>query len=59
MVQLPPVEAEKTIDDTEDEAAPAPIPPTNTPETGINVPKGKGSFATRSFTLKKTKRHQK
>ena len=56
MVQLPTVEAEKTTDDTEGKPAPAPIPPTNTPETGNNVQKGKGSFATRSFTLR---RHQK
>ena len=49
----------KTTDDTEDEPAPPPIPPTNTLETGANVPKGKGSFATCSFALKKTKRHCK
>ena len=35
------------------------ILPANTQETGMNVPKGKGSFATHSFTLKKTKWHHK
>ena len=51
----PPSRSRKTTDATEDEPAPAPIPPTNTPETGNSVPKGKGSFATHSFTLKKNK----
>ena len=58
-VQLPPVEVEKETNKAEDEPTPPAILPANTQETGTNVPKGKGSFATHSFTLKKTKRDHK
>ena len=51
----PPIEVEKETNDVEDEPVPPVILPANTHETGMNVSKGRGSFATRSFTLKKTK----
>ena len=55
MIRLPPVETDKPIDDQEEKAAPVPTAPTKPSKTDDNLSKGKGSFATHSFTLKKTK----
>ena len=54
-VRLPPVEPDKNTDDTEVEPAPGPIPSISDMKTETKESKGKGSFATHSFTLKKSK----
>ena len=57
-VHLPPVEMDKIADvDAEEELESIPVPDNITDDT--QEPKVKGSFATCSFALKKTKRHQK
>ena len=57
-IRLPPLETDKPIDD-DPEQAPEQIPPLHNDENDTHKPKGRGSFAIRSFTLKKTKRHRK
>ena len=56
-VQLPPLETDKTTDSQEDNAALVSIAPVKVSGPEDKPSKGKGTFATRSFTLKKTKRH--
>ena len=56
-VRLPPLETDKPTDSHAENAAPVPTTPIKVSRTEDNQPKGKGTFATHSFTLKKTKRH--
>ena len=58
-VRLPPLETEKPTDIHEENAAPVPTAPIEVSQTEDKPSKGKGTFATCSFTLKKTKRQRK
>ena len=57
-VCLPPLELDKMLD-TDAEQTSEPMPAPNKVVSDTHEPKVKGSFATRSFALKKTKRHRK
>ena len=54
-VRLPPLETDKTTDSQEENAAPVSITPIKVSRPEDEPSKGKGTFATHSFTLKKTK----
>ena len=58
-VRLPPLETDKTTDPQEDNSARVSIAPIKVSRPEDEPSRGKGTFATRSFTLKKTKRHRK
>ena len=55
-VTLPPLEKDKPTDEQEESEVPALPAPIKVSKTEDKPPKGKGTFATKSFTLKKTKR---
>ena len=55
----PPLETDRPTDDQAENASPVLTVPSKPSKTDDSMPKGKGSFATRSFTLKKTKRRRK
>ena len=54
-VQLPPMETDKKTHSKEDNAAPVSITPVKVFRPEDEPSRGKGTFATHSFTLKKTK----
>ena len=58
-VWLPPLETDKPTDSHKENATLVSTAPIKVSRTEDNLPKGKGTFVTHSFTLKKTKRHQK
>ena len=55
-VRLTPLETDKTTDEQEESEVPALPVPIKVSKKDDKPPKGKGTFATKSFTLKKTKR---
>ena len=55
-VRLPPLETDKPTDEQEESELPALPAPIKVSKKEDKPPEGKGTFATKSFTLKKTKR---
>ena len=58
-VRLPPLETDKLIDSREENAVPVSTAPIKASKMEDKLPKGKGTFATQSFALKKTKQQWK